>query len=66
MKKFYRSEKDKVFGGIIGGLGEFFDVDPVLLRLFCLAFFVFTGILPGLIFYFCALLVVPKKPKDAH
>ena len=30
MKRLYRSNDNKVFGGILGGLGEYFDVDPVL------------------------------------
>jgi predicted transcriptional regulator len=33
MKKLYKSKNDKVLSGLIGGLGEYFDVDPVLIRL---------------------------------
>jgi phage shock protein C len=33
MKKLYKSKNDKVISGLIGGLGEYFDVDPVLIRL---------------------------------
>lgn len=32
-KKLYRSTKDKVLAGVCGGLGEYFDVDPTLVRL---------------------------------
>jgi len=31
-KKLHRSGEDKVFGGVCGGLGEHFDIDPVLVR----------------------------------
>ena len=34
-KKLYRSTKDKVLAGVCGGLGEYFDVDPTLVRLAC-------------------------------
>jgi phage shock protein C len=33
MKKLYKSKENKVFCGVIGGLGEYFDVDLVVLRL---------------------------------
>jgi len=66
MKKLYRSDTNKVFGGIIGGLGEYFDVDPVLLRFFTVIIVVFTGIIPGLIAYFFALLIVQKRPGHTN
>lgn len=37
-KKLYRSTKDKVLAGVCGGLGEYFDVDPTLVRLACVCF----------------------------
>lgn len=32
-KKLYRSEKDKKIAGVCGGLAEYFDIDPTLVRL---------------------------------
>ncbi|TEU01778.1 PspC domain-containing protein [Candidatus Woesebacteria bacterium] len=60
-KKFYRSSKNKVLAGIFGGLGEYFDVDPTILRLGWLLVFVSTGIFPGLLAYIIAILIVPIK-----
>ena len=60
-KKLYRSKENKILAGIIGGLGEYFDIDPTVLRLGWLLVFVFTGIFPGLLAYFVAILIVPKK-----
>jgi phage shock protein C len=48
-----------------GGLGEYFDVDSVLLRLVWLLIVIFSGIFPGVIVYLLAILLVPKKPA-AH
>lgn len=62
-KKLYRSEDNKVVAGIIGGLGEYFNVDPVLLRLVWLLIVVATGIVPGLLVYIVALFIVPKAPS---
>ena len=62
MKHLYRSNKNKVVAGVIGGLGEYFEVDPVLMRLIWLLILFSTGIVPGLIVYLIAILVVPKHP----
>ncbi len=62
MKKLYRSDTNKVFAGIIGGMGEYLDVDPVLLRILWLLILAATGVIPGLIVYVIAIFIVPKKP----
>jgi len=60
-RKFYRSKQDKVIGGVAGGLGEYFDVDPVLIRLIAVILF-FMGCI-GLIAYIVAWIIVPLNPK---
>lgn len=60
-KRLYRSEKNRILAGILGGLGEYFDVDPTVLRLGWLLVFVFTGIFPGLLAYIIAIFIVPNK-----
>ena len=62
-KKLYRSEDNKIFAGIIGGLGEYMDTDPTVLRLIFIFLVMVTGIIPGLLAYLISMLVVPKKPK---
>ncbi|MDD5032676.1 MAG: PspC domain-containing protein [Candidatus Pacebacteria bacterium] len=61
MKKLYRSGENKVFAGIFGGLGEYFDVDPVVLRLAWIAITALTGFVLGIAAYIIAIFVVPKK-----
>jgi len=61
MKKLYRSDSNKVFAGIIGGLGEYYDVDPVVLRLGCVFLAACTAFVPGLIAYLLAIFIVPRK-----
>lgn len=61
-KKLYRSKQDKVLLGICGGLGEYFDIDPVVIRLFWLIMTIFSGVAPGLVAYVFAALLVPKQP----
>lgn len=62
MKKLYKSNTDKVFAGVIGGIGEYFDIDPTILRLAYILLAVLTALVPAIIGYIIASLVVPKKP----
>ncbi|MGM0439138.1 MAG: PspC domain-containing protein [Patescibacteria group bacterium] len=64
MKKLKRSNKNKVIAGIFGGLGEYMDVDPTLLRLIGLLLFLITGLFPFLIVYIVAVLIVPKSEEE--
>ncbi len=63
MKKLYRSNKNKVWLGVFGGLGEYLNTDPVILRVIFILVFVFTGFVPGLIAYILVALVIPTKAK---
>lgn len=60
-KKLYRSNTNKVFAGICGGLGEYFEVDPIVIRLFWMLTVILSGVFPGLIAYIIALFIVPKR-----
>lgn len=51
-----------MLAGICGGIGEYFEVDPVLIRLLYLLATVFTGVVPGLLAYVIAIAVVPEAP----
>jgi len=63
MKRLYKSKENKVFSGVLGGIGEYFNIDPVLLRLVWIVVVIFTGFFPGLIAYIIASLIVPFKLK---
>lgn len=63
MKKLYKSNKNKVFAGVIGGIGEYFKIDPVILRLVWVLVTIFTGFVPGIITYLISIFVVPTKSR---
>lgn len=63
MKRLYRSEENKVLAGICGGLGEYFDVDPVLVRVVVIVAIVLTGVLPGVLLYILFIFIIPKKSE---
>lgn len=60
-KRLYKSNTNKVWSGVIGGIGEYFEVDPALLRVIWIIIVVFTGFFPGLIAYLLAAAVVPSR-----
>ncbi|MFO7872659.1 MAG: PspC domain-containing protein [Candidatus Undinarchaeales archaeon] len=61
-KKLYRSTKDRKLGGVCGGLAEYFDLDPTLVRVGWVVFTLFFG--GGLLAYILLWLIVPEKPKE--
>lgn len=61
MKRLYKSKDNKVFSGIIGGIGEYFNVDPVLLRVVWVIITFGTGFFPGIFAYIVAMFIVPEK-----
>ena len=61
-KRLYRSEQNKVVAGVLGGIGEYFEVDAVLIRLLFLMATFFTGFVPGILCYIIAVYMVPKSP----
>lgn len=66
MKKLYKSDKDKIFAGVLGGIGEYFNVDPTILRLGYILITVLSHFFPALIVYLIAVLIVPKRPTVHH
>lgn len=64
MRKLYLSKKDKKIFGLCGGIGETYDIDPTLVRLGLVFFCVITAIIPVLITYLAAWIIVPEKPSE--
>lgn len=61
-KRLYRSTTDRKIAGICGGLAEYFDIDPVIVRI--IAFILLLpGGLPGLLPYIILWIVVPENPN---
>ena len=58
-KRLFRSEKNKMIGGVCAGLAEYFDIDSSLVRLIFVALTLITAIFPMLIFYIIAWIVIP-------
>ena len=61
-RRIYRNTKDKVIAGVCSGLGEYFKLDPVLVRLIWLVAVLVFG--TGILAYILAWIFIPKKPED--
>lgn len=57
-KRLYLS-RDKVIGGVAGGIAEYFDVDPTIVRLIW-ALAIFSGV--GVLVYIAAMIIIPERP----
>lgn len=63
-KKLFRSQTRKMLGGVCAGLGEYFDIDVTLVRLIFVALSLVTAIIPMVIFYLIAWIIIPlEEPK---
>jgi len=61
-KKLFRSKKNKVLGGVCGGIGEYLNIDPTLIRvLFIIAAF-FNGL--GVLVYIVCWLAIPEEGQS--
>ncbi len=59
MKRLYKSRKERVIAGVAGGMAEYFEVDPTLMRLAWILV-AFSG--AGVVAYIIAALILPDAP----
>ena len=62
VKRLYRSSDNRVFAGICGGLGEYFDVDPTVVRVVYVLLSLLTAFM-GILLYIILLFVIPNRPR---
>ena len=58
--QFYRSTDNKIIAGVCGGMGDFFNIDPLIIRILFLAL-ALVGLGTGIILYIILWIVIPKK-----
>lgn len=61
-RRLWRSRDNRVIAGVCGGLGEYFNIDPVILRIVWVLLIFGAG--TGLLAYLIAWLVIPPEPVD--
>lgn len=63
MKRLYKSRKDKMIAGVCGGIAEYFDIDPVIVRLLFVIFFFIGG--AAILAYIVGMIIMPQAPMGA-
>ncbi|WP_182201227.1 PspC domain-containing protein [Paraliobacillus salinarum] len=58
-KRLYRSTRNKMVSGVIGGIAEYFNVDATILRLIFVVALPFTAFFPLLFVYIAAAIIMP-------
>ncbi len=64
MKRLYRSKTDRMLCGVCGGIASHLDVDPTIVRLIVAFVAIWTAVIPALIIYFVACLIIPEQPAQ--
>ena len=64
-KRLMRSSTNNKLAGICGGLGEYMDADPTIVRLVLVLIVFFTGIFPGVVAYLLGWIIIPLAPGPA-
>ena len=62
VKKLYRSEDDRWIAGVCGGIGEYFNIDPTLVRVLFILFALAVG--GGILIYIILWIVMPAHPDS--
>jgi len=60
VKKLCRSSRHRIIAGVCGGVAEYFDVDPTVVRLIYVIISVFSVAFPGILVYLIAWLLMPR------
>ncbi|MBS3938625.1 MAG: PspC domain-containing protein [Peptococcaceae bacterium] len=62
-KRLYRSRSSRMLGGVCGGIAEYANADPTVIRLLVLLMVLAMG--SGLLFYIAAWVIMPEGPQSA-
>ena len=63
-KRLYRSRKNRVIFGVCGGLGEYFEIDPFIVRIIFVAMTLAGG--SGILLYLILAFLIPLSPNGAY
>jgi phage shock protein C len=58
-KRLYRSSENRLIAGVCGGISEYFDVDPTIIRIISVLVCLFGG--AGILAYVVAIIIIPKR-----
>jgi len=63
-RKLYLSDTNKKIGGVCGGVGEYFDIDPTIVRLLWFLSIFLSGL--GLLAYLISWIIMPRRGRSRN
>lgn len=60
-KRLYKSNSNQMIDGVCAGIAEYFNIDPILVRLGAVAFCAMGG--SGILAYIIAAVIIPRRPE---
>ncbi|MCL2851675.1 MAG: PspC domain-containing protein [Defluviitaleaceae bacterium] len=63
-RKLYKSRRNVKVDGVCAGIGDYFNIDPTLVRIVVFVMILFSNIFPGLLAYLVAAIIIPREPAD--
>jgi|GEM_PF-255450 len=64
IRRLYRSGREKIVGGVCGGIAEYFDIDPVIVRILYLIFLI-ASFGTMVLLYVALWIIIPRNPRDS-
>jgi phage shock protein C len=65
-KRLYRLRRGRKLAGVLGGIADYFGLDPSLVRIAYVFLTFFTLGIPGIVLYLAMAFIVPLEPKGAN
>ena len=63
MKNLRRSNKNRMIAGVCGGLAEYFDLDPSIVRIVYVLVSIVSVAFPGILFYIILWIIIPQAER---
>jgi len=62
-KRLYRSRTNKKISGVCAGIGDYFNIDPTVVRVAFVLLAFISGIIPGILAYIVLALIIPEEDE---
>jgi phage shock protein C len=63
-KRLYKSRTDKVIEGVCGGIADYINMDPTVVRVLYVVLSVMSSGFPGILIYILLAIIMPNKPEE--
>jgi phage shock protein C len=64
-RPLHRSTKDTMIAGVLGGLAEYFELDPTMVRVVYVLVSILSVAFPGILVYIALWMIIPKDASAA-